>query len=124
MLYSNFHFLASEGGGEAKKRAKCTPFFVQKVNSADSDQTGLHCLPLEAYLSKNLGSLIRVSSYYLFPLKLKTNTVMILNFRTDRSGQTVQTQIRLLLVEQSDQGLHYLHVFEKISSGLASLFEF
>ena len=35
-------------------------------------------------------------------------TVMILNFQTDRSGQTVQTQIRLLLEEQSDQGLHCL----------------
>ena len=32
---------------------------------------------------------------------------MILNFRTDRPGQTVQTQIRLL-EEQSDQGLHCL----------------
>ena len=32
---------------------------------------------------------------------------MILSFRTDRPGpgQTVQTQIRLLLEEQSDQGL-------------------
>ena len=35
-------------------------------------------------------------------------TVMILRFLTDRSGQTVQTQIRLLLEEQSDQGLHCL----------------
>ena len=54
-------------------------------------------------------------------------TVMILNFQTDRSGQTVQTQIRLLL-EQSDLGLHcllyHLHVIDKIPSGLASLFEF
>ena len=52
---------------------------------------------------------------------------MILNFWTDRSGQTVQTQVRLLLKEQSDQGLHillfHLHVFDKIPSGLASLFE-
>ena len=44
--------------------------------------------------------------------------VMSLSFRTDRSRQTVQTQIRLLLEEQSDQGLHcllfYLHVFGKI----------
>ena len=31
-------------------------------------------------------------------------TVMFLSFWTDRSGQTVQTQIR----KQSDQGLHYL----------------
>ena len=40
---------------------------------------------------------------------LKTlSTVMIISFRTDRPGQTVQTQIRLLLEEQSDQGLHCL----------------
>ena len=56
-------------------------------------------------------------------------TVMILNIRTDRAGQTVQTQIRLLLEEQSDQGglhclLFHLHVFDKIPSGFASLLEF
>ena len=33
---------------------------------------------------------------------------MILSFRTDMPGQTVQTQIRLFLEEQSDQGLHCL----------------
>ena len=35
-------------------------------------------------------------------------TVMILSFQTDMPGQTVQTQIRLLLEKQSDQGLHCL----------------
>ena len=54
-------------------------------------------------------------------------TVMILNFQTDRSGQTVQTQIRLLIEEQSDQCLHcllfHLHVFGKIPSGMTSFFE-
>ena len=35
-------------------------------------------------------------------------TVMVLNFQTDRSGQTVQTLIRLLLEVQSDRGLHCL----------------
>ena len=35
-------------------------------------------------------------------------TVIILSFRTVKSGQSVQTQIRLPLEEQSDQGLHYL----------------
>ena len=40
---------------------------------------------------------------YILPI-----TIMILSFRTDRSGQTVQTQIRLLKEEQSDQGLHCL----------------
>ena len=51
-------------------------------------------------------------------LENKRLTVMTLSFRTDRSGQTVQTQIRLLLEEQSDQGLHcllfYLHLFDEI----------
>ena len=49
---------------------------------------------------------------------LTANTVMTQSFRTERSGQTVKTQIRLLLVEQSDQGLHcllfHLHLFEEI----------
>ena len=35
-------------------------------------------------------------------------TVMILSFQTDMSGQIMQTQIRLFLEEQSDQGLHCL----------------
>ena len=55
-------------------------------------------------------------------------TLMILSFRTDRSGQTVQTQIRMLLEEQSDQGLHCLlfhfHLFEEIPKGLACFLEF
>ena len=45
-------------------------------------------------------------------------TVLILSFWTDRSGQTVQTQIKLLLEEQFDLGLHcllfHLHLFDKI----------
>ena len=47
---------------------------------------------------------------------------MILSFRTDRSRQTVQTQIRLLLEDQSDQGLHYLqyclHVLDALPYAL------
>ena len=41
-------------------------------------------------------------------MKEKNITIMILSFRTDMPGQTVQTKIRLLLEEQeqSDQGLH------------------
>ena len=60
----------------------------------------------------------------LFP----KSTVMILIFRTYRSVQTVQTQIRLLPEEQSDQGLHCLlfnlHLCDNIPKVLASLFEF
>ena len=33
---------------------------------------------------------------------------MILSFRTERSGQTMQTPIRLLPEKQSDKGLHCL----------------
>ena len=43
-------------------------------------------------------------------------TLMIISFRTNRSEQTVQTLIRLLLEEQSEQGLHFLllhlHILE------------
>ena len=60
-------------------------------------------------------------SYLLsaYPVLIKRiHTVMILSFQTDRSGQTVQTKIRLLLEEQSDQGLHcllfHLNLFEEI----------
>ena len=56
------------------------------------------------------------------------NTVMILSFRTEKSGQTVQTQIRLLLEEQSDQGLHCLpfpmHFLDSLLQGKAILFNF
>ena len=54
-------------------------------------------------------------------------TVMTLCFRTHGSGHTVQTQIRLLLEEQSDQGLHCLlfnlHLFDEVPkrAGLFSL---
>ena len=39
---------------------------------------------------------------------VSVSTVMVIIFRTDRSGQTVQTQIRLLLEDTSDhhQGIH------------------
>ena len=46
------------------------------------------------------------------------HAVMILSFRTDRSEQTMQTQIILLLEEQSDQGPHcllfHLHFIDQI----------
>ena len=45
--------------------------------------------------------IITTETFFIF-----LDTVMTLSFWTDMSGQTVQTQIRLLLKEQSDQGLH------------------
>ena len=40
------------------------------------------------------------------------------NIETDRSEQTVQTQIRLLLQEQSDLGVHYLPVHPHLLDAL------
>ena len=55
-------------------------------------------------------------------------TVMILSFRTDTPGQTVQTQIRLLLEVQSDQGLHCLQFrllrLDSLLYGRATEFKF
>ena len=54
-------------------------------------------------------------------------TVIILNIGTDRSEQKVQTQIRLLLMEQSDQGLLCLlfcwHLLNTILHCKIQLFE-
>ena len=55
----------------------------------------------------------------------KHYTVMTLSFQTDSYGQTVQTQIRLFLEKQTDQGLlFYLLLFEEIHKGLAFFLEF
>ena len=55
-------------------------------------------------------------------------TVMILSFWTDTPGQKVQTQIRLLLEEQSDLGLHCLpfrlHRLDSLLYGRATQFKF
>ena len=71
------------------------------------------------------------ASTFQYNLKSKYHkyaTVMIQSFRTDMSRQTVQTQIRLVFQEQSDQGLHcllfHLHLFGEIPKGLASFLEF
>ena len=58
---------------------------------------------MSTYISRKLAKAVMGNV-----LLLKFTTVMILSFRTDMLGQTVQTQIRLLLEEQSDQGLHCL----------------
>ena len=66
------------------------------------------------------------SSDYMY--SIVTVFALLTTMMTDMSGQKVQTQVRLLLEEQSDQGLHcllfHLHHFDKVSQCLASLFEF
>ena len=72
---------------------------MKNKGNKDTDQTAQIC---------------RLVSAFAFCM----GTVMTLSFRTDRSRQTVQTKIRLLLEEQSDQGLHCLlfnlHLFDNI----------
>ena len=55
-------------------------------------------------------------------------TGIILSFRTHRPGQTVQTQIRLLLEDQSGQGQHCLqfplHILDALRLNKATLFNF
>ena len=55
-------------------------------------------------------------------------TMKILNIETVRSEQTVQTQIRLLLSEQSDQGPHcfpfHLHLLDALLYCKTKLFLF
>ena len=47
-----------------------------------------------------------------------TSTVQILCIGTDRSQQTVQTKIRLLLKKQSDQGLRCLPFYQHLLNAL------
>ena len=67
---------------------------------------------------------------YIFAQEIRAFVLccLVSNNYANRFGQTVQTQIRLLLEEQSEQGLpcllFHLHHFDKIPKGLASLFEF
>ena len=71
--------------GVVKSKSNCSLYLVSKTVDM-------------CFISSN-------TSYLFDPFII---TVMILSFQTDRPGQTVQTQIRLLLEEQSDQGLHCL----------------
>ena len=56
-------------------------------------------------------------SLHCYFLRGGTCALMILSFQTDRSGQTVQAKIRLVLEGQSDLGLHcllfHLHLFDE-----------
>ena len=61
----------------------------------------LGCLPRKSVV-RITDRLDMTSAVYTGCKATNQTTVMIQSFRTDRSGQTVQTQIRLLLEEQSD----------------------
>ena len=56
--------------------------------------------------------------WLIFGTVPKGNTVQILCIGTDRSQQTVQTKIRLLLKKQSDQGLRCLPFHQDLLDAL------
>ena len=67
-------------------------------------------------------------SMALFSFTCYVSTVQILCIGTDRSQQTVQTKIRLLLKKQSDQGLRCLpfrqHLLDALMQCYIKLFYF
>ena len=81
------------------------------------------------------GTSVVVSYCYLFLVSMAlfsftcyVGFVQILCIGTDRSQQTVQTKIRLLLKKQSDQGLHCLpfhqHLLDALMQCYIKLFYF
>ena len=66
--------------------------------------------------------------HYLYGYRKPETTVQILCIGTDRSQQTVQTKIRLLLKKQSDQGLRCLpfhqHFLDALMQCYIKLFYF
>ena len=78
--------------------------FVGFLAQSCCDQNGIHlfCNQMDTTLHMTRGSWMRLE------LTKVKHTVKILCIGTDRSQQTVQTKIRLLLKKQSDQGLRCL----------------
>ena len=117
--------------GDLKHLVKSGTFekkFYSSFWELPEDKEGITCMHL-----KGLKFIIRNQLYFtcIMPINFTFRhlvTVTILSFRTDRSGQTVQTEIRLLLEEQSDQGLHCLqfclHILDALLYCKASLSKF
>ena len=69
--------------------------------------------PTKLYKAEKLGCVCMHKTFQTEEL-----TVQILCIGTDRSQQTVQTKIRLLLKKQSDQGLRCLPVHQHLLDAL------
>ena len=91
---------------------------VKKIIQLPPYSNKLSLLSLIKYVDKSIFNFRKKMCLFLFYSRFIT--VMILNFRTDQSGKTVQTKIRLLLEEQSDHGLHCLlfHLYHTLRFGL------
>ena len=109
------------------------------VSAVDKDgNSPLHVAQLARPMSDQVGSFKKVVfcisvaqetlTLWVTGVLHVSRTVMILSFWTDRSGVTVQTQIRLSLEEKSNKGLHclqfLLHLLDALLYGKATLFNF
>ena len=117
----------------SKEKPSCSAFMAITANFGVSEIFGFSWYFRQVHpkiLAYSLSSTVQVQKYWhvtkpietlslslsmshslaLFSIfqEVVSSTEMILSFRTDRSGQTVQTQIKLLLEEQPDQGLQCL----------------
>ena len=89
----------------------------------------LHLLKTFLYSKTVFSNFKKVAaSNYCSNLQEFKSTVQILCIGTDRSQQTVQTKIRLLLKKQSDQGLRclpfHLHLLDALMQCYIKLFYF
>ena len=78
---------------------------------------GLIAKFFDSYLESQTVSMSEYQEQYVFDI-----TVQILCIGTDRSQQTVQTKIRLLLKKQSDQGLRCLPFHQHLLDALMHCF--
>ena len=108
---------SSEGSGETARMRRLAWTFAARIGDKYQIRLSRSIWSNSYYVQIKIKEIFH-SKWYIFIyfssgelLKIYSSlssTVMILSFRTARSGQTVQTQIRLLLEEESDQGLHCL----------------
>ena len=146
-FYILFNSISVRSGQWADDNEKlCVPFMVEKVSPwagieprtarsvgqrlthwATGAPSTKRILRVVIVISHYLSSVIHLSSI-TYLVKMLESTVHILYIGTDRSQQTVQTKIRLLLKKQSDQGLHCLpfhqHLLDALMQCYIKLFYF
>ena len=109
----------------------CPVWFDHTWTKMEERKTYPACLSIQVSAEESTEYMCLKSSSPIITVQNRMHaehTIMILSFRTDRSGQTVQTQIRLLLEQQSDLGLHCLqfrlHRLDPLLFGKAIMFKF
>ena len=110
--------LESPHRGDSNEYTQYTIFNIKKENHPKLSQICSYVIFSKGL--KNKFETAMVNEPLAFePLKFYCiNTVQIVCIGTDRSQQTVQTKIRLLLKKQSDQGLRCLPFYQHLLDAL------